>query len=421
MYDYHSDNFSFSANWLRNGTNCVIMVPGTDNEPYEGLTRHVFEISKRLGRRGFKVLNVAPSMYGSQVLRTVDDSYILLQVPVPSLPRPATLLNKIDTHLGAVPYFLNYRNVVNRLLVGLKEPLILHTHSFHTIAQPAKPNKLCKRLATVHGFGNIDAKGKGLNCVKTKFLGLMLKRVYQRADYYTTQSENMKSMMVRFYEIDACKISVVPHGVDSGFFSPGIDSMEARMTEKKFNLNKPHRVLFLGHLFKGKGHKVLLKAFRILQARRKDVLLVLKIGKVRDYDEIPRLVTAFRISNNVRIISRNLSMNELKSLYKVSNAYVNYHLLSGHSTAVLEAMASGVPPIIHKDSPNVDVADKSCGIILETMDPKELAAAVDSLIDDKTYAGRLSRNAMIRTRREHDWDEVVVPRYVSVYRSLMEE
>lgn len=114
-------------------------------------------------------------------------------------------------------------------------------------------------------------------------------------------------------------------------------------------------------------------------------------------------------------------MNELKSLYKVSNAYVNYHLMSGHSTAVLEAMASGVPPIIHKSSPNTDILDKSCGIVLETMDPKELADAINSVIDDKTYADRLSRNAMIRARREHDWDEVVVPKYASVYRSLMDE
>jgi len=401
--------------------NCVIMVPGTDNEPHEGITRHVFEISKRLGRRGFRVLNVAPSPHGSQVLQIVDDSYALLQVPVPSLPHAATLMNRIDTHLGAVPYYLNYRNAVNRLLVGFEGPLIIHTHSFYTIAQPAKPNELCKRLATVHGFGNIDAKGKGHNRFKTKFLGLMLKPVYRRADRYTTQSENMKSMMVRFYGIDADKISVVPHGVDSDFFSRSIDSTEAGITEKKFNLNKPHRVLFLGQLLKGKGLEVLLKAFRMLQTQRKDVLLILKIGRVRHYNEILRLITALGIRNNVRIISRNLSMNELKSLYKVSNAYVNYHLMSGHSTAVLEAMASGVPPIIHKSSPNTDLLDKSCGIILETMDPKELIVAINSLIDDKTYAGRLSRNAMIRARREYDWDEVVVPGYVSVYRNLMDE
>jgi glycosyltransferase involved in cell wall biosynthesis len=409
------------VDWIRNNMNCVIMVPGTDNEPYDGVTRHVYEISKRLGQRGFRVLDVAPSLHGSQILEIVDDSYALLQMPVPSLPPVATLLNRIDTHLGAVPYFMNYRNAVNRLLIRLEGPLIIHTHSFHTIAQPAKPSRLYKRLATVHGFGNIDAKGKGHNRFKTKFLGLMLKRVYQRADRYTAQSENMKSMMVRFYGIDADKISVVPHGVDSGFFSSGISSTERRITEKKFNLDKPYRVLFLGHLFRGKGLEVLLKAFGMLQTQRKEVLLILKIGRVRGYGEILRLIKTFGISKNVRIISRNLSMNELKSLYKVSNAYINYHLMSGHSTAVLEAMASGVPTIIHKNSPNVDLLDKSCGITLETMDPEELADAITSLIDNKTYASRLARNGMIRVRREHDWDEVVVPRYASVYRSLMVE
>lgn len=114
-------------------------------------------------------------------------------------------------------------------------------------------------------------------------------------------------------------------------------------------------------------------------------------------------------------------MDELKSLYKVSNAYVNYHLMSGHSTAVLEAMASGVPSIIHRDSPNADIVDQSCGILVETLDPEELAVAIESVIDDETYANRLSRNAMKRAVNEHDWDKVVVPKYVSVYKSLMEE
>jgi glycosyltransferase involved in cell wall biosynthesis len=231
----------------------------------------------------------------------------------------------------------------------------------------------------------------------------------------------MKSMMIRFYGIDADKISVVPHGVDAGFFSPDLNPIEVKMAESKFNLDKPHRVLFLGHLFKGKGLEVLLKAFKLLKAKKREVLLILKIGRVSHYDEIVRLITALGIQNSVRIISRRLSMNELKSLYKVSNAYVNYHLMSGHSTAVLEAMASGIPPIINKDSPNTDVVDESSGIVLKTIDPEELVAAIESVLDDKTYASRLSRNAMNRARIEHDWDEVVVPKYISVYRSLMDE
>jgi len=401
--------------------NYVIMVPGTDNEPYEGISRHVFEISKRMGRMGLKILNVVPSPSGSQAVRIVDDSYALSQLPIPTLPHAATLLRKIDANLGMAPYFLNYRNAVHRLLARLEEPIILHTHAFYTITQPGKQNRLCKRLATVHGFGNLDAIGKGQSHVKAKLMGLMLKRVYRNADSYTTQSERMKSMMIRFYGIDADKISVVPHGVDAGFFSPDLNPIEVKMAESKFNLDKPHRVLFLGHLFKGKGLEVLLKAFKLLKAKKREVLLILKIGRVSHYDEILRLITALGIQNSVRIISRRLSMNELKSLYKVSNAYVNYHLMSGHSTAVLEAMASGVPPIINKYSPNTDVVDESSGIVLETIDPEELVAAIESILDDKTYASRLSRNAMNRARIEHDWDEVVVPKYISVYRSLMDE
>jgi hypothetical protein len=57
----------------------VVMVPGSGQKPDEGITRHVYEVSKRLANRGVKVLGIKPS---SEALRVkYIENYILLEVP----------------------------------------------------------------------------------------------------------------------------------------------------------------------------------------------------------------------------------------------------------------------------------------------------------------------------------------------------
>ena len=84
-------------------------------------------------------------------------------------------------------------------------------------------------------------------------------------------------------------------------------------------------------------------------------------------------------------------------------------------------MASGVPPIIYKNSPNSDLVDESCGLLLKSVSPKELANAIEMLADDPGLRKRLGQSAKNKAARYYDWDRSVVPRYVSLYNRLIED
>lgn len=392
------------------------MVPGTSNEPSDGLRRHIYEISKRLGRKGLTIVNVASSVDGSFNVQTVDGAYTLVRMPVVDLQLIQTLLHKTNKYLGMIPYYFNYKDIAKRFLRGFDRPVILHTHGLHAISQPGNESKACRRLVTFHGFRQLDAVALGESRIKATFLNAALKNIYRNADHYTAFSGAMKSMAARLYGIERNRITIVPHGVDAKFFSSRASPEEIEKVENRFKLDKPHRVLFLGHLTMGRGLDILLKAFKIIRSKRCDIILVLRIGL--NFETL-RLINTLGVKDIIRFIGNPVYGNDLRALYQASNMFVNLHSMSAPSTAVLESLASGVPPIVYKFGVNREIVDRSTGVILETLDPVELANAIENLVDDKMLAERLGRNAMDRAMKEYDWDNVVVPSYIRVYNSLI--
>jgi glycosyltransferase involved in cell wall biosynthesis len=394
------------------------MFPGASDHPTHGVSRYIHEISKRLGKKGFVILNVRPSNDAKSSLQVIADSYLLLRVGVTNLQSMESVLRKIDLHLGSIPHYLSYLEAGRRFLASLDRQVILHTHGFGVIIQPKKESKKCKRVATIHGFGQLDTLASGQSSFRATLLHSILKRIYQNAEQYTTFSETMKTIAGRLYGLNPDKVAVVPHGVDAGFFSKAASSAEIKDMEHRLGLDKPYRILFLGHLVSGKGLDVVLKAFKLLKNRRSDIMLTLKVGYREDYPEIVKLIDRLDIRDLVRIVFGHLSEEDLRTLYKTSNAFVNYHFVSGYSTALLEAMASSLPPIVYRHGSNIDIVDKSCGVVLETLEAKELADAIEVVVEDAATAKKLGRNALNRVQKEYDWDQAIVPKYASLYADL---
>jgi glycosyltransferase involved in cell wall biosynthesis len=214
---------------------------------------------------------------------------------------------------------------------------------------------------------------------------------------------------------------VTPHGVDCSYFSKRASKEEIDNINRKFKLDKPYKILFLGHLNQNKRPDILIKAFSLLKDKKKDVQLVIRSRWGDYYKETLRLIRYFEVQDMVKLITQPVYGPEFRALYQTSYAFINtYTNLTGYSTALLEAMASGVPPIISKGS-NEDVVDESTGIILKNLSPISVANSIRSLMEDEKYANKLGQNAVRKMSTTFDWDNVVVPKYVSVYKELLEQ
>jgi glycosyltransferase involved in cell wall biosynthesis len=216
---------------------CIVVVPGTDDKPYDGFTRHIYEISRRLPNFGFKVVNLVPSLDGSSGVRCIGGSYWLYKTPVPDFGSVSLPSEKLDSDLKAVKYYMGYRGVARKILRSISEPLVLHTHGFYTIAQPTRKQTYVRRIATFHGFGQLDAIIKYQSLFRAKILNWVLKKVYGNADLYTAFSKTMKTIATKLYSIEPKDISVVPHGFDAQFFSSKASLEEISKIETRFNLD----------------------------------------------------------------------------------------------------------------------------------------------------------------------------------------
>lgn len=397
----------------------IIMVPGTSDRPSDGLERHVCEISKRLALKGFEVTNLKPSINGLYRISSIEDAYKLVEIPV-ALRESNFPMVRLNKSFRTALYFGAYKEAVTRFMRTVDAPLITHTHGFLVFSQPRKSSR-SKRLATFHGIVPLDLISKGQSITKAILLTNALKQIYKKnTDKFTAISPRIRLLAAKCYDIDPRDITVTPHGVDCSFFSKLTCAQEIDDLNKKFALDKPYKILFVGQLDRNKRFDVLLKALTLLKDKKNDIQLVLRSHWGDYYEETLRLIKYLGVQDMVKFIRQPVYGSELRALYHTSNVFINtFSNLTGYSTALLEAMASGVPSIISKGS-NEDVVDESSGIILNDLTPESMANSIRLLVDDKKYANKLSQNAKNKMYTNFDWDNVTVPNYISVYNQLLE-
>jgi glycosyltransferase involved in cell wall biosynthesis len=398
----------------------VIMVPGSDSRPPDGVSRHAYEISKRLASKGIEVLGIKPSLSGTRLTRI--ENYLLFEVPSIyfSLIYQG-LANKISV-LQQFLYYLCYKEATKKLLDSLsRSPIILHTHGFYALSQPMISSNAVKRLCTFHGSIPLDiAFRENKWSYKAKSLLYLLREVYSYADHYTVFVEPLKKIFAELYGIDSQLIDVVPHGVDARFFREDPEPEEIRGIEKKYRIDKPYRILFLGHLTRRKNPEIMLKAMKILSSKRKDTMMIIASRWGDYYLEAMNIIRKLNLESIVRIISEPIYDKKFIALYKISTVFINLDPIpSNYSTALLEAMASGIPPIIYEHSGNRYVADESTGFILRSLDPYELADLINYIIEDEGKRREKGKNAQTKVSTQYDWDRAVIPRYMKVYNKLL--
>ena len=90
----------------------------------------------------------------------------------------------------------------------------------------------------------------------------------------------------------------------------------------------------------------------------------------------------------------------------------------GLPMVMLEAMAAGTPIVTTSVGGIPDLVSPAEGVLVPPEDPKALAAAIRTALDDREAAAARSRAAQLRQRTEFDvgpWSA----RYESIYRDLI--
>jgi glycosyltransferase involved in cell wall biosynthesis len=110
--------------------------------------------------------------------------------------------------------------------------------------------------------------------------------------------------------------------------------------------------------------------------------------------------------------------DQLVKLYLAADAFVLSSLLEGFSSALIEAMAAGLPLVV-TDVPGIRsvVENARDALTVPVRSPLLLAAALERIMDDAPLRARLSEAGRLTATR-YAWPTVVAS-YVDLYRELI--
>jgi glycosyltransferase involved in cell wall biosynthesis len=191
------------------------------------------------------------------------------------------------------------------------------------------------------------------------------------------------------YEIPFDKITVIPHGTHLLPFTDKIALKE------KYNLKNKKVLSTFGLLGSGKNIETTLKALPEIIAKNPDVIFLI-LGKthpaiVRNEGEKYRefledLTCTLHLENNIRFINDYLSLPDLLEYLQLTDIYLftskdrNQAVSGTFSYAISSGCAIVSTPIPHA----LEVLKEDMGIIIDFEAPKQLSAAVNTLLENES-------------------------------------
>lgn len=246
----------------------------------------------------------------------------------------------------------------------------------------------------------------------------------RKADAVIALNETMKRALIEKAGVDQDKIFIVPNGVDTEFFKPGLRCDEVNT---KYVLEGKSVVLFVGRVTHGKGVHTLLEAIRILRDKYglKDVKTLIvgplsgSYGDDRPSDYVRRLLE-YAIKANIEVVFTGyLDKEELRYLYSCSHVLVLPSYFEAFPMVLIEAMASGLPVIGSKAGGIVDVVEDGVnGFLFEKGSAVDLAEKLYLLLSDEGLRKKFSINARFAAETKYSWDKVALE-MIKVYKAVI--
>lgn len=215
------------------------------------------------------------------------------------------------------------------------------------------------------------------------------------------------------------RIYRLPNAVDLDRFARPVDRQSIRAAH---GIGKDVFVfLSVGRNHSQKDFPTLLRACALLQkSTAKDFRLIIS---GRGSCELSSLVSELGLSDRVHLTqsqaeqSMELPPRSLIELYRSADAFVMSSVLEGFSSALLEAMAAGLPVAVTAAPGIIDFVEETSALTVPVSDPAALAEAMRRLLEDENLRADLARGSTARAQM-FSWGSVV-DAYVQLYRGLI--
>jgi glycosyltransferase involved in cell wall biosynthesis len=223
----------------------------------------------------------------------------------------------------------------------------------------------------------------------------------RKADRILTVSEASKRDILRFFDVPAHKITVVPNAIDERFLSP-LDEEQVDRVRQRYQLNHPF-ALYVGNIKPHKNVDRLIEAFGRARARGLEDLRLIIIGdELSKYPGLRQAVHRHRLDKHVRFFGFQ-PIGTLSVFYRLAQVFVFPSLYEGFGLPPLEAMACGTPVVTSNLSSMPEVTG-GAALLVDPTDPDAIADGIVRASIEPALRAELIAKGLARAR-QFSWAE----------------
>lgn len=248
-------------------------------------------------------------------------------------------------------------------------------HSTDHILMPVR--KKVKKVITIHDLSFLYQENK-----------IHLSKVYQQdversikgADKIIAVSHFVKGDILKHFPINSDKIDVIHEGVDSNIYYP---KQSGTVDERPNFIGENDKyILYVGKIETRKNLLSAIEAFEKAVNKIPENIKLVLCGKPGDsFAEVSLAASKSHVANRI-MVTNFVDKKDLPSLYRNSSLFIYPSLFEGFGLPPLEAMASGVPVIVHNGTSLPEVVGNA-GTVIDTSDIKLFSDSIVSLINDE--------------------------------------
>lgn len=282
---------------------------------------------------------------------------------------------KLPGKWGYLPAMLRARKVVRSLA-----PDIVHAHYATSAGLAAYVCGFHPYLVTAHGTDLTQG-------IKSSVWRPILRWVFRNADCVNPVSSELRDMVF-----------------DLGISSHKVETLTLGIDTKRFSFKKPQsisapaplRLICTRRLEQVYDHRTIIDAMAILARRQIDFRLTFAGGGSLN-EKLQMLATEQGIRNKITFLGE-VRNSKLAELLADQDIYLSASTRDGTSLGLLEAMASGIYPIVSDIKANAEWIKHGCnGHLHKVSDPNSLAESILAFRRDPgREALRLNRELVLR-------------------------
>lgn len=371
----------------------------------------VYEIVKRLHKRGHKLVILAPQ---SKLLDN-DIKNLTISLNIDLFPAISELREQTGWYYFAYKSFEMAKRIIKEKKIDIIHHLTPSFMGMYSLMPLLKKPFVYGPIPLEHK--NIDFKKEFIKTYKPptdtekgiiNSLNVLSMDQYQKTlnatDKIIVQMPTVTNSLPRSVRK---KCISIPLGVNTQLFCPPLKSYYSQ-----------DLILSIGHMTAIKGFDYLIKAMAFIIKERPQAQLIL-IGDGPDKVYFERLVNKLNLSSNIQFLGP-IPHNEINTYLQRCDIYCQPSLSETFGLARLEAMSCG-KSIVYTSAgagENGFASNGNFGGMVRPRDSKALALEILRFLDSPSLtkkAGYINRKLVLQF---YDWDQIVT-KYEEIYRHLL--